>query len=110
MAKASSSAQADNIIWLEKVGMSNFEALKTATSNAAKVLGWSKMNKYQDAEVGVIKEGAYADVIILDGNPLESLHCLEREHIRVVVKDGKTYKYTLSDSVLIPHLAAQDHK
>ncbi|CAK0800727.1 unnamed protein product [Prorocentrum cordatum] len=92
--------QADNIIWLEKVGMSNFKALKTATSDAAKVLGWSAMNKYQDAEVGVIKEGAYADVIVVDGNPLEDLRALKREHVRIVVKDGKTYKYTLDDKAL----------
>lgn len=95
--------QADNIIWLAKTGMSNYRALRTATSDAAKVLGWSRMHRYQEAAFGVIKEGAYADLIVVDGNPLEDLHSLRREHVRIVVKDGKTYKYTLDDKAVKPY-------
>ena len=89
--------QADNIICLVTLaGFSPVEALRTATSDAAKVLSWSTgMNPYKDGALGVIKPGAYADLILVDGNPLEEISCLKREKIHVVIKDGVCYKYKL---------------
>eukprot|EP00121_Abeoforma_whisleri_P005261 Awhi_evm1s4762 len=72
--------QADNIIWLLKTGMTPFQALKTATSTAAEVINWSKMSKYQDGPLGVVKVGAYADLIVVEGNPLEDLETLKRDN------------------------------
>lgn len=42
-----------------------------------------------------MKEGAYADVIIVDGNPLADIHMVDREHVRVVFKGVLVYKNTL---------------
>ncbi|MDX9809815.1 MAG: amidohydrolase family protein [Sphaerochaetaceae bacterium] len=60
-------------------GLSNTEALKTATSNAAKIL---KL----DEKIGYVREGYLADLVLLDENPLEDLHALEKVH--TVFKDG----------------------
>lgn len=71
-------------------------ALRTATSSAGEVLAWSgDMNPYKLGPIGMVKEGYYADVIIVDGNPLEDIHMIDREHVRVVLKDGTLYKNTL---------------
>jgi imidazolonepropionase-like amidohydrolase len=46
--------------------------------------------------LGVIKQGAYADLLIIDGNPLEDLTILrDRDNLMVIMKDGKVYKNTL---------------
>ena len=46
---------------------------------------------------GVIKEGAYADLIIVNGNPLEDITLMTdpATNFRVIMKDGKIYKNTL---------------
>lgn len=89
----------------------NFWALQTMTVNGgelAKLTGPS--NPYQDGDLGVIKEGAYADILIVDGNPLEDIKVIgandkwfdaapreqEVESIKVIMKDGKFYKNTLN--------------
>ena len=87
----------------------NHAFLVSATSTGgelAQITG--KRNPYP-GKIGVIEEGAYADILIVDGNPLEDLSVLganskwfdaeprERgiETIRVIMKDGKIYKNTL---------------
>jgi imidazolonepropionase-like amidohydrolase len=55
--------------------------LQAATVNAATLLG--------EARLGVIEPGAFADIIAVDGNPMEDLDSLER--IRFVMKDGTVY-------------------
>jgi len=94
--------QADNIIAMHTMGgFDTATALKSATGNAGEVLSWSTgMNPYPYGKVGVIEEGAYADVILVDGNPLEDITCLRRKNVQVVIKDGKCYKYTLGDDAL----------
>jgi imidazolonepropionase-like amidohydrolase len=90
--------QADNLIWFNKIAKNNLLTLKTATSNAAEVLGWSgEMNPYKDGTLGVIKEGAYADIILVKGNPLESLDAIKRKNVDFVMKDGLVYKNWLPD-------------
>ena len=72
------------------------EALRTATSNAGIVLSWSgEMNPYKDGTLGTVAEGGYADLIIVNGNPLEDVHMIDRENVMWVMKDGKIYKNTL---------------
>ena len=104
--------QADNIIKFQEVAQDNQLVLKTATSNAAEVLSWSGgMNPYKDAYpgsseeekeamgigLGVVKAGAYADVILIDGNPLQDITTLKRDHVDLVIKDGVIYKNTLDE-------------
>ena len=44
----------------------------------------------------VPKEGAYADLLLVDGNPLEDVKVVgELENLRVIIKDGQVYKNTL---------------
>ena len=91
--------QADNIIWFnEKVAKDTHLSLKTATSNAAEVLTWTGgMNPYKEGTLGTIAEGGYADIILIDGNPLEDIHSLKRDKVDFVMKDGVVYKNWLPD-------------
>jgi len=54
-------------------------------------------NPYPDGSLGVIAEGAYADLLLVDGNPLKDIELLEKpqKHLRLIMKDGKVYKNTL---------------
>ena len=53
---------------------------------------------YPDGDLGVVAEGAYADLLLVDGNPLEDLTAVtDPSNIRLIMKDGKVYKNTLSD-------------
>lgn len=91
--------QADNIIWFnDKVAKDPHLSLKTATSNAAEVLTWSGgMNPYKEGTLGTIAEGGYADIILINGNPLEDIHSLKRDNVDFVMKDGAVYKNWLPD-------------
>jgi imidazolonepropionase-like amidohydrolase len=76
------------------------EILKQATSNNAAILAMSgpMMNPYKEGPLGVIQEGAYADLLIVDGNPLEDILLLTNpeNNLSVIMKDGKIYKNTLN--------------
>ncbi len=82
-----------------KAGFSAAQALKHWTGNAGIVLKWSgPKNPYPTYELGTIKEGAYADLLIWDGNPLENIDLiLDESKLHFVMKDGLTYKNTLVD-------------
>ena len=43
----------------------------------------------------ILNEGAYADIILVDGNPLKDLNSVTRQNVDFVMKDGKIYKNTL---------------
>jgi imidazolonepropionase-like amidohydrolase len=64
---------------LQDIGLSPEEILTTMTRGSAIYLG-------RENELGTIAEGRLADLLIVDGNPLEDLPALRR--IVVVVKDG----------------------
>ncbi|WP_254437586.1 metal-dependent hydrolase family protein [Ruegeria arenilitoris] len=75
-----------------------YEVLKIATSENARLLELSgPRHPYQDGPLGVIKEGAYADLILVDGNPLENLELVGNpgEYFDLIMKDGLVYKNTL---------------
>ena len=74
-----------------------YEALKMVTSTNAELLTMSgPRHPYQEGPLGVIKEGAYADLILVDGNPLEDLDLVAdaAKNFVVIMKDGKIYKDT----------------
>ena len=76
----------------------SLEILKQATSHNAQLLALTgPRNPYPDGPLGVIQEGAYADLLIVDGNPLEDVTVLEdyENNIRLIMKDGVIYKNTL---------------
>ncbi|MGB3725620.1 MAG: amidohydrolase family protein [Glaciecola sp.] len=64
-------------------GMSEMDAIRTATLNTAKLLG------IEDT-LGTIEAGKLADLVAVKGNPVENIELLE--NIQFVMKDGKVYK------------------
>ncbi|MEJ1996496.1 MAG: amidohydrolase family protein [Limibacillus sp.] len=77
-----------------------YEALRIATSENARLLELAgPRNPYRDGSLGVIEEGAYADLILVDGNPLENLDLIADPHANfdLIMKDGKVYKNALGD-------------
>jgi len=96
--------------WLHADFFGNHHMLVAATSTAGDVLALSGevMNPYVDGPIGVIAAGAYADILLVDGNPLEDITVIggvdewqtapDRdgvETLRVIMKDGVIYKNTL---------------
>ncbi|HYK11756.1 MAG TPA: hypothetical protein VEV39_13250, partial [Gemmatimonadales bacterium] len=74
------------------------EALIMATSTNGELLAMSgKRNPYRGAKLGVVEEGAFADLLLVDGNPLENLNLVADpgRNFVVIMKDGKVYKNSL---------------
>ena len=73
------------------------EILKHNTSNAGRALSETTlMNPYKEGKLGVIEKGAYADLLIIDGNPLADLGVLkELGKLKLIMKDGKVHKNSL---------------
>ncbi len=74
------------------------EVLRQATSINAELLAMTgPRNPYQDGPLGVIQKGAYADILLVEGNPLEGTEILVdyEENIDLIMKDGVIYKNTL---------------
>jgi len=74
------------------------EVLRQATSTAGELLALSgPRNPYPDGPLGVIKAGAYADLILVDGNPLENLDLVAdpADNFDLIMKDGVIYKNSL---------------
>ena len=73
-----------------------FEILKMATSNVGELVKLTGPRNPYPLDLGVVKEGAYADLLLVNGNPLEDLTMVtDNENLRVIMKDGKVYKNTL---------------
>ncbi|CAK1691500.1 metal-dependent hydrolase family protein [Vibrio crassostreae] len=72
-------------------------ALRMATSNCGRLFEMSTyQHPYQEGKLGQIVEGAYADLLIIDGNPLEGVACVANTDTqKLIMKDGKVYKNTL---------------
>jgi imidazolonepropionase-like amidohydrolase len=77
-----------------------YEALKMATSTNAELLAMcGPRHPYPEGPLGVIKVGAYADILLVDGNPLENLDLVADpdKNFVVIMKDGKIYKNVLQE-------------
>ena len=101
----------DHEMWFWAENFGNLATLKSMTSIGGKVAALTgKWNPYPDGPLGVIEEGAYADILLIDGNPLEDITVLganqkmfdaperkpgEIKTMRSIMKDGKIYKNTL---------------
>ena len=73
------------------------EALVMATSTNAELLACpGKRNPYP-GKLGVVEEGALADLLLVDGNPVENIKLIEdpAKNFVVIMKDGKIYKNLL---------------
>ncbi|WP_281541014.1 metal-dependent hydrolase family protein [Maribacter aestuarii] len=74
------------------------EILKQATSENARLLSLSgRINPYSEGKLGVIQVGAYADLLIYEGNPLEDIEVVAHpeKNLKLIMKDGKVYKNEL---------------
>ena len=70
-------------LWMfEQGGMTNMQALRAATLNGAEVLGMQE-------EIGSLKVGKLADLILIDGNPLENIRDTER--VTHTMVNGRLY-------------------
>jgi hypothetical protein len=75
------------------------DALKLSTSAAGQALlelTAPSRNAYKGAKLGVIEEGAWADMLIWKGDPTRDIkHILEEDNLVFIMKDGKSYKNLL---------------
>jgi imidazolonepropionase-like amidohydrolase len=68
--------------YMVEAGMPPMEAIKAATTSAADLLGISD-------KTGSISKGKFADIIAVDGNPLEDIRTMK--NVTFVMKEGKIY-------------------
>jgi len=71
------------VLMVEWGGMSNMDALKAGTINAATLLGWEK-------NLGSLVVGKWADIVAVSGDPLNDIHATEK--VVFVMKNGVIYK------------------
>src|SRR5713101_5203557 len=64
-------------------GMTPMQAIRTGTSTAAELLGWSD-------KLGTIEAGKWADIVAVNGDPLKDIK--ELENVKFVMKGGAAYK------------------
>jgi len=74
------------------------EALAMATSTNAELLALSGKRNPYPGRLGVVEEGALADLLLVEGNPLENINLIADpgNNFRVIMKDGQIYKNTLT--------------
>ena len=70
-------------IYMTEGGMPILECIKSATVNAADLLGVSNI-------LGSIEKGKYADIIAVDGDPIKDVQVMGK--VKFVMKDGVIYK------------------
>ena len=102
--------QTDHEIWLSANLLGNHYTLKSLTSVNGEILAMTgdTLNPYPDGKLGVIEEGAYADILLVDGNPLEDITAIGGseqwfdapardgvDNLRIIMKDGVIYKNSL---------------
>lgn len=72
--------------FVDRVGMSPMEAIISATKYGGEIMGMGN-------ELGLVKEGYLADLLLVDGDPLASIRILQdRERILAVMKDGRFHR------------------
>jgi imidazolonepropionase-like amidohydrolase len=75
------------------------EVLKMATADNGELMSLSGFINPYPGQLGVVEEGALADLLLVDGNPLEDLRLVQNpdENFKLIMKDGRIYKNTLSN-------------
>ena len=100
----------DHEMWFWANTFGNHQALMSMTSIGGKLAAVTGKNNPYPAKLGVIEPGAYADLLLVDGNPLEDITVIggnselfktpdrkpgDIETMRLIMKDGEIYKNTL---------------
>ncbi|MDT1060903.1 amidohydrolase family protein [Paracoccus sp. CPCC 101403] len=75
------------------------EILRQATSTNAELLQLSGLRSPYKGKLGVVEEGAFADLLLVDGDPLANIDLLAdaERNLLIIMKDGRIYKNTLSE-------------
>ena len=70
------------------------EALKMATADNAELLSLSGLRSPYPGKLGVVEEGALADLLLVDGDPVADINLVAdpAKNFLVIMKDGKVYK------------------
>jgi len=76
---------------------SNIETLRMATSGNAELLALSNLRNPYPGKLGVVEKDAFADLLVLNTNPLDDIRALEKpaENLALIMKDGRIHKNTL---------------
>jgi imidazolonepropionase-like amidohydrolase len=74
------------------------EALAMATSTNAELLALSGKRNPYPGKLGVVEQGALADLLLVDGNPLDNINLIAdpAKNFKIIMKDGRIYKNTLT--------------
>jgi imidazolonepropionase-like amidohydrolase len=74
------------------------EALKMATGDNGQLLALSGLRSPYPGKLGVVEEGALADLLLVEGNPVENIDLISdpARNFVVIMKDGKIFKNTLA--------------
>jgi imidazolonepropionase-like amidohydrolase len=69
------------------------ELLKMATSTNAELLQMSGLRNASPGKLGVVEEGTLADLLLVDGNPIDNIRLIEDpdKHFVVVMKAGRIH-------------------
>lgn len=73
------------------------ETLRMATADNAELLALSGLRSPYPGKLGVVEEGALADLLLVDGDPIANIKLIENpeKNFMVIMKDGKLYKNTV---------------
>ncbi len=74
------------------------EVLKMATADNAELLAMSGRRNPYPGKLGVVEEGALADLLLVDGDPVANIKLIEdpAKNFLVIMKDGRIYKNTIN--------------
>ncbi|MBB6143599.1 imidazolonepropionase-like amidohydrolase [Silvibacterium bohemicum] len=87
--------------FVDLLGFSPNEALQCGTRFGGQVMGLGK-------ELGEVKEGYIADLLLVDGDPLEDIDLVvHQRNLHVIMKEGSLYK-DASNSAVVEHTVAAD--
>ncbi|MEN9478836.1 MAG: hypothetical protein RLZZ298_231 [Pseudomonadota bacterium] len=70
------------------------EVLKMATADNAELLALSGLRSPYAGKLGVVQEGALADLLLVDGDPIANIQLIDDpvKNLLVIMKDGKVFK------------------
>ena len=76
---------------LRREVLSSIEILRQATTVGAEILR-------QEGKLGIVAPGAFADILVVDGDPIKKLELLtgQGEHMSVIMKAGQFHKNRLA--------------
>jgi imidazolonepropionase-like amidohydrolase len=84
---------------------SNSEILQMATAANGELLALSGRRNPYPGKLGVVEPGALADLLLVDGDPIENIDLIAKpdQNFLVIMKDGKIYKDALNSSNIREH-------